>query len=132
MIFHAPIPERLLPTLFILFAPPAIGFIAYNKLVGGELDAFGRILYFFSLFMFILVLFRLPVLARIRYYLSWWAYSFPVAAKVLATFLMLNLTNEPFYRNLALFELGFLAFIIAVLLVRTGLAVNRGEICVED
>jgi len=132
MIFHAPIAERLLPTLFILFAPPAIGFIAYNKLAGGELDAFARILYFFSLFMFVLVLFRLPMLAKINYYLSWWAYSFPVAAKVLATLLMLSLTEDPFYKYLALFELAFLFLIIAVLIVRTTMAIAKGEICVED
>ncbi|MBN1279509.1 MAG: SLAC1 anion channel family protein [Chlorobium sp.] len=132
MVFHASIPERLLPTLFILFAPPAIGFIAYNKLVGGELDAFARILYYFSLFMFILVLFRLPMLAKINYYLSWWAYSFPVAAKVLATLLMFTLTKDPFFRNLAIFELAFLILIIAVLLVRTTMAIAKGEICVED
>ncbi|ACD90488.1 MAG: C4-dicarboxylate ABC transporter [Chlorobium limicola] len=132
IVFHASIPERLLPTLFILFAPPAIGFIAYNKLAGGELDAFARILYYFSLFMFILVLFRLPMLARINFYLSWWAYSFPVAAKALATLLMFSLTKDPFFRNLAIFEVGFLVLIIAILLVRTTMAMVKGEICIED
>ncbi|MCG8376525.1 MAG: SLAC1 anion channel family protein, partial [Chlorobiales bacterium] len=34
IMFYSPIPDRLLPTLFILFAPPAIGFIAYAKLAG--------------------------------------------------------------------------------------------------
>jgi len=34
MIFHPPIPARLVPTLFILSAPPAIAFIAYAKLAG--------------------------------------------------------------------------------------------------
>ena len=33
---------RLTPTLFILLAPPSVGFIAYSNLVGG-LDAFGHI-----------------------------------------------------------------------------------------
>ncbi|MDT9547519.1 MAG: C4-dicarboxylate ABC transporter [Chlorobium sp.] len=132
MIFHASIPDRLLPTLFILFAPPAIGFIAYVKLGGGELDAFARILYYFSLFMFVLVLFQLPMLAKINYYLSWWAYSFPVAAKALATLLMYHLTKNPFFKSIAVFELGFLILIIVVLLIRTLMAVARGEICVED
>ncbi|MCK5827772.1 SLAC1 anion channel family protein, partial [Candidatus Bipolaricaulota bacterium] len=68
LIFHPPIPDRLMPTLFILFAPPAIAFIAYAKLAGlleqgvGP-DAFARILYFISLFLFILVLFRIQALA---------------------------------------------------------------------
>ena len=132
MIFHASIPDRLLPTLFILFAPPAIGFIAYVKLGGGELDAFARILYYFSLFMFVLVLVQLPMLAKINYYLSWWAYSFPVAAKALATLLMYHLTKNPFFKSIAIFELGFLVLIIAVLLIRTVMAIAKGEICVED
>lgn len=39
--FHNPIQKKLLPTLFILFAPPAIGFIALTKLLG-ELNIFGN------------------------------------------------------------------------------------------
>lgn len=129
---HAPIVERLMPTLFILFAPPAIGFIAYVRLTGGGLDSFGRILYYFSLFMFFLVLYQLPHLVKINFYLSWWAYSFPMAAKTLASFLMLSLIPDPFIRFIAWFELVFLALIIAVLVVKTTQAVSRGEICVAD
>ena len=46
LIFHQPpLPERLIPTLFIMMAPPAIGFISYVKLMehaisGFELDCF--------------------------------------------------------------------------------------------
>jgi len=32
IIFHNPLPQKLLPTLFILIAPPAIGFISYTTL----------------------------------------------------------------------------------------------------
>lgn len=132
MFFHTPIAERLMPTLFILFAPPAIGFIAYVRLTGGGLDSFGRILYYFSLFMFFLVLYQLPRLLKINFYLSWWAYSFPMAAKTLASFLMFSLVPDPFIGFMAWFELAFLTVIIAVLGVKTGLAMSRGEICVED
>jgi tellurite resistance protein len=132
MFFHAPIAERLMPTLFILFAPPAIGFIAYVRLTGGSLDGFGRVLYYFALFMFFLVLYQLPRLLKIRFYLSWWAYSFPLAAKTLASFLMLSLIQSPFFSCIAWFELVFLALIIIILVVKTALAVSRGEICVAD
>ena len=43
VLFHNPLPPKLLPTLAILIAPPAVGFVAYVKLAGG-LDSFGRIL----------------------------------------------------------------------------------------
>lgn len=132
MFFHAPIAERLMPTLFILFAPPAIGFIAYVRLTGGGLDSFGRVLYYFSLFMFMLVLYQVPRLLKIRFYLSWWAYSFPMAAKTLASFLMLSLIPSTFFSIIAWFELAFLTLIIAVLAVKTVQAISNGEICVED
>jgi len=132
MFFHAPIAERLMPTLFILFAPPAIGFIAYVRLTGGGIDAFGRVLYYFSLFMFMLVLYQLPKLLKIRFYISWWAYSFPMAAKTLASFLMLSLINNWFLSFVTWFELAFLTLIIIVLTIKTIKAISLGEICVED
>ncbi len=137
MMFYSPIPDRLLPTLFILFAPPAIGFIAYAKLAGlmahgvGP-DAFARILYYFSLFMFILILFKVQILAKINFYLSWWAYSFPLAAKTLATVVIWHMTGSDVFRTIALFELGLLALVIVMLIVVTVKAIINSEICVED
>ena len=40
--WRLPLPERLLPTVFILIAPPAVGFIAYVRLTGG-VDVFAQI-----------------------------------------------------------------------------------------
>lgn len=137
MMFYSPIPDRLLPTLFILFAPPAIGFIAYAKLAGlmehgvGP-DAFARILYYFSLFMFILILFKVQILAKINFYLSWWAYSFPLAAKTLASVAMMHMTGDMLFRNIALFELGLLTLVIVMLIFVTLKAIINAEICVED
>ena|GEM_PF-3316996 len=34
VLFDNPLEERLMPTLFILIAPPAVGFIAYTRLTG--------------------------------------------------------------------------------------------------
>ena len=48
LFFHAPLPERLAPTLFILIAPPAVGCIAWFALTGA-VDAFARILYYSAL-----------------------------------------------------------------------------------
>lgn len=41
MFFHQPLPGKLLPTLFILIAPPGAGFVSWLQL-NGELDAFAR------------------------------------------------------------------------------------------
>lgn len=137
LFFHPPVPDKLLPTLFILFAPPVIAFIAYTKLAGlSELgagpDAFPRILYYFSLFMFVLILVRIRMFASLKFFLSWWAYSFTLAAQTLATVLMLHLTHDALFRYLALFEVGLLALVILILLILTANAVRKAEICVVE
>ncbi|MBL8251698.1 MAG: SLAC1 anion channel family protein, partial [Candidatus Competibacter sp.] len=45
LIFHEPLPARLAPTLFILLAPPSVGFIAYVNMTGA-VDGFARVLYY--------------------------------------------------------------------------------------
>jgi len=129
MIFHHPLPDKLLPTLFILIAPPAVGFISYVKLSGG-LDGFGRVLYFSALFLTLLLFMQLPRFMRLPFYLSWWAYSFPLAAITMATIVMHELTQLPVYAMLAWLFLGILCAIVIYLFVRTLYAISRHQICV--
>jgi len=129
MIFHHPLPDKLLPTLFILIAPPAVGFISYVKLSGG-LDGFGRVLYFSALFLTLLLFMQLPRFMRLPFYLSWWAYSFPLAAMTVATLVMHDLTQLPGYAVLAWLFLGILCAIVIYLIVRTLYAISRQQICV--
>ncbi len=131
MIFHRSIPERLLPTLFILVAPPAVGFIAYVKLTGG-LDAAARILFFFAVFMLAFLATLATRLGRIRFYLSWWAYSFPVAALAIAGTLMGHLASSGFYTGMAVVLWIMLSLLILFLSARTVLSMTRSEICVEE
>jgi tellurite resistance protein len=73
MVFHQPLHDRHLPTLFILIAPPVVAAVAYVKLTGSY-----------------------DSLARIHFYLSWWAYTFPMAALTIATFLVGKETASAF------------------------------------
>jgi len=130
LIFHASMPERFMPTLFIFIAPPAVGFISWYSLTGG-VDAFGRILYFVGLFFTLLVFAQASYFARLKFFLSWWAYSFPIAAITIASLIMAKETGLALYSWIAGGLLGVLTLVVAVLLVRTALAVTRGEICVE-
>ena len=128
ILFHHPIDEKLMPTLFILIAPPAVGFIAYFKLTG-ELDNFARILYFSGLFLTLLLFTQLRRFARLKFFLSWWAYSFPVAAITIATLLKHEHTGTAFYLYAGLFLLLLLTAIVVLLLVRTAMAVRKRGIC---
>lgn len=80
IIFHDQLPAKALPTLFILLAPPALGFIAYDRLVGGGLDGFGRVLFYAALFLILFLLTMAPRFLKVPFALSWWAYTFPSAA----------------------------------------------------
>lgn len=131
LIFHNPLPERLLPTLFILIAPPAVGFIAYVKLTGA-IDSAARILYYFALFVFVLMIPQLRMLSRIQYYLSWWAYTFPMAALTIATMIMYHHTHLKFFSILSWALLAALSGIVVLLTFRTLTAIKDLKICVED
>jgi len=130
LIFHGSLPDRLMPTLFIFIAPAAVGFISYYSLIGG-IDAFARILYGIALFFTLLLFVQVRLFARLKFFLSWWAYSFPIAAITIATFVMAKETGLAFYSWLATGLLGILTLVIAMLLTRTTLAVLRHEICLE-
>ena len=131
VIFHEPMPERLVPMMFILIAPPAVGFISYVALTDG-LDNFARVLYYVGLFLTLLLLSQVQRFARLKFFLSWWAYSFPMAAITIATMLMYHRTGQAFFAWLSYGLLAILSSIILMLIVRTAAAVARKEICVAD
>ncbi|WP_421863033.1 SLAC1 anion channel family protein [Motiliproteus sp.] len=131
LFFHDPLPQKLLPTLFILIAPPAIGFVSYIKLNDG-LDGFARILFYAALFLLLLLLSQLPKFTKIGFFMSWWAYSFPLAASTVASLLMLELQPSAFMLNLALMLLILTTAVIGMLLVRTVKAVLSGDLFQPD
>jgi len=74
----------------------------------------------------------LRMLSKIKYYLSWWAYTFPVAALTIATILMYHQLNFVFFQYLALSLLILLSGIVILLTVMTVTAVKNKKICIED
>lgn len=131
LIFHHPLPARMMPTLFILIAPPAVGFIAWTNLVG-TIDPAARVMFFAALFFFVLMIPQLGKFARIPFALSWWAYSFPLAALTIAQFVMADRSGIEFYRYIGYGLYALLALVISGLLIRTLIALVRGEICVAE
>lgn len=131
VIFHHPLPGKLVPTFFILIAPPAVGFLSYVKLAGG-IDSFARVLYYSALFLLMLLLFQYRMFARLKFFLSWWAYSFPLAAMTIATLHMYERTSYMFFQYLSGILLVFLTGVILALTWNTLAAAARREICVED
>ncbi len=131
VIFHQAIDDKLIPTFFILFAPPVIGFIALTKLLGG-LTPIGNLLYYFGLFLFILILFQYKLFSKIKFYLSWWAYSFPIDALAIGTFLMYHETKLEFFKIASWGIFLFLNLVVLLLVIKTIRAIKRKEICIEE
>jgi len=131
VMFHNPMQEKLMPTLFILIAPPAVGFIAYMNLTG-ELDAFARVLYFAGLFLTLLMLVQIKRFVKLQFFLSWWAYSFPLAAITIASLHMYELTQKLPYQYIGGALLTLLTVVVAFLLYKTAGAVKNHKICIEE
>jgi tellurite resistance protein len=131
MFFHDPLPARLLPMLFILLAPPSIGFISYSGLVEG-LDNFGRVIYYIALFISMLLLCNVMRFIRLPFFISSWAFSFPIASLTIATTKMAHLTGSLLFALLAKGLLLVLSGLLLWLVVKTGKAIMAGELCVPE
>ncbi|MBI4755642.1 MAG: SLAC1 anion channel family protein [Betaproteobacteria bacterium] len=131
LFFHEPLPQRLAPTLFILLAPPSVGFIAYVALTD-QLDAFARILYHTALFLTLLLATNAARFFRLPFFISAWAYSFPLAAMTIATLVMGVRSGEAFFTWLGGALLAVLTVVVALLAVRTAVAARRGQICLPE
>ena len=131
IIFHNPLPDKLLPTLFILIAPPSVGFISLVKLTG-EVNEFSKILYYFGLFIVFLLFAQINLFRKIKFYLSWWAYSFPMAAITIASILMFHETDIEVFKYLSWTFFFALSIIIILLLAKTAVAISKREMCIEE
>ena len=129
--FHNPLPAKLMPTFFILIAPPAVGFISYVKLTG-DIDPFARILYYIGLFLTLLLLTQVRRFAKIKFFLSWWAYSFPLAAITVATLVMYSTNGVPGFAALSWVLLSLVTLVVVMLLYRTAQAISKKGICLPE
>ena len=130
-IYHHTLEEKMLPTLFILMAPPSTGMLGWYALTG-EIDAFGKILYSISLFMFFVVVSQYKRYWQLdMFYLSWWMFSFPLAVSILATFAMVQVYESYFLLALGIIEFVILTVVIFMLVLKTIKGLVKGEIILE-
>jgi len=127
LIFHDPLPERLQPTLVILIAPPAVGFLAWVELTG-EIGSFGRVLLNGAYLFALIVAVQLPRILRLPFAMSFWALSFPVAALTIASFTYAGAMRSQPHQFIGVALLSALVAIIAALLIRTSRAILAGGV----
>lgn len=138
IIFHHQLAAKFLPTLFIFIAPAGVGFLAYVKIMtllnGREfnLDLFGYFIYDIGLFFTLLLAFMIKEFTKVSFAITWWAYTFPLAAITLATILKYELTHSliSFYLGQVLvFVTAFVVLFVAYKSIKA--ALNR-EICIKE
>ncbi len=132
IIFHNPLPQKLFPTLFILIAPPSIWFIALTNFYNWEITVFWKILYYFSIFMFVIIISKINIFSKLKFYMSWWAYSFPMAVLTTATIIYYSITWYIFFYYLWIIFYIILILIILILIYKTIIWIKNKELCIEE
>jgi len=126
LVHQASLAPAMVPSLMILVAPFAVGFLAYVN-IAGTMDRFAGLLFYFALFMFAVVTPRV-FRPSIKFSPGWWAISFPLAALVNAALVYAEFRASAPLRALAMGLLGFLSIALAVLTWRTLRILLNGQL----
>ena len=92
LMFASALPAPMMPTMFILIAPPSIIFNDYINLTGGNLDAFANVVYGIPLLITIILISQIKCF-KVPFTMSYWAFTFPVVAFTMASLIRANLTG---------------------------------------
>ncbi|MEA2018351.1 MAG: SLAC1 anion channel family protein [Campylobacterota bacterium] len=131
IIFHHQLAVKFMPTMFILIAPPAVGFIAYFKMYG-QIDFFAIFLFNIALFFTFLVAFMYKNFMKIKFFISWWAFVFPIAAMAIASMLMYVKTQDPIVLMLSYTMVTVVTVVIAIVIYQTIIHMNKHDICIQE
>lgn len=131
MFFYPTPPAKLRPTLFILLAPPAIGFVSYIKLTG-EIDAFAYILYGVAFYIGLLFIYQIKRFITAPFSVAWWAFLFPSAAVTNATIYLYQGVQAIYLEWLIYGQIVLLSLLMLFLLFKTmRLAINSSLLMKE-
>ncbi len=129
MFVQPPLPDRLKPTMAIFLAPPTVAFsswVALTKLTPDQaLDPFGHILMGVAFFFTFFLITQFTRFAKLPFFMSWWAYSFPSAAMTVATFNYALFVPGAIY--IAYICLCFTTVLILGLFIRTLMAIHMKD-----
>lgn len=129
--FHSFIPTKLIPTMFILMAPPSIGFISYLRLVG-KIDSFAFILYGIAFFIGLLLVFQFKTFLKVPFFLSWWAFLFPSDAITIATIQMYVETGYMYYQWIFILQIVGLGLLLVYLTGKTLQLAFKRKLCIKE
>ena len=129
MFVQPALPDRLKPTMAIFLAPPTVAFSSWLALTSQSgnqaLDSTGHLLIAIGFFFAFFLLTQFRKFARLPFFMSWWAYSFPSASFTIAVFNYALFTPAAIY--IAYVSLVFTTILIVGLFVRTLMAIHMKD-----
>ncbi|PKQ63403.1 C4-dicarboxylate ABC transporter [Labilibaculum filiforme] len=130
-IFHHQLPQKFVPTLFILIAPPAIGFIAYIR-IAQSWDTFAVFLLLISYFFAVLLLVLHKSFKKLEFFISWWAFTFPLMAITIASVVAFQISHQAIFKYLSFFFMAIAVLTISFVAYKTVGKIRQGEICINE
>lgn len=131
IIFHNQLAQKFLPTMFILLAPPAVGMVSYIK-IGNDFDVFAQGLYNIAFFFSLLLIFMVRNFMNLKFFISWWAFTFPVAAMAIASSIAYHKTGMLFYKVFAHLSVIVTTIVILYVAFNTIKYMLKKEICIAE
>jgi tellurite resistance protein len=129
MFVQPPLPDRLKPTMAIFLAPPTVAFsswLALTSQTGDQpLDSTGHLLIAIGFFFAFFLLTQFRKFAKLPFFMSWWAYSFPSASFTIAAFNYAQFSPVAIY--VAYASIIFTTLLISGLFVRTLMAIKMKD-----
>jgi len=132
LLHDPPLPARLLPTIAIFIAPPAVAMLSWQALTGVADGPVVRVLFAAAMIFVVLLAAQLPRLRSLPFALTAWAYTFALAAASGAALSMADARPQAGYDVVALLMLaGTTALLLLVGAFTVRVAVRR-QICVPE
>jgi tellurite resistance protein len=128
IVFHHQLAVKFMPTIFIFIAPPAVAFIAYIKMYH-NLDVFAHFLYDLGLFFTFLIFFMYKNFTKLKFFISWWAFTFPLAAITISSLLMYKLTHIAIYSYFTYLFISITTIVVGIVTYRTIQHILKKDIC---
>ncbi|GGL38507.1 SLAC1 anion channel family protein [Phycicoccus endophyticus] len=132
LLHDAGLPGRLLPTIAIFVAPPAVAMLSWQALTGTSGGPVAHILYAAAMAFVAILLAQAGRLRRVPFALPYWAYTFPLGAASAAAVAMAGARPQATYDVVAWVLLGGTTLLVLVVGGLTLRAVAHRQICLPE
>lgn len=137
LVFGENLPQKFLPTLFIFIAPPSIFgldvLLMFKDYVPmASLYIIASASFSVALFFVFLMASIFKVFLNLKFALSWWAFTFPIAAFTLCSLELYSWSDSAVYGAFGILGGILCVGIVLFVGIRTLIAIKNREICVME